>query len=102
MSQTLETLLNINKKLDKLDCIQNDITDIKIQHAQLPCKNHRFRIKLIEKVVFGAIGIIIVGYLYTLSPNLKPKKMKPNNLISTPSGNFCVSPEGKLQKKVTR
>lgn len=53
-----------------------DIAEIKMKLSSLPCEVNKYKIGLLQKVVYGAVGIILVGYLAAINTNLGVNKTK--------------------------
>jgi len=65
----LESLLRIHKKLDNQ---AEHISEIKVAQARLPCNVISEKVKKLEKVVYTACAIILIGFVVALSGNNPP------------------------------
>jgi len=80
MSSAIDLLMTIN---DKIDSLVSDVNDIKVHHAELPCKTHHFRLKILERITYGFIALVLIGFFATVTGNnTKKAKVKYNKAPS--------------------
>ena len=65
-SDTLRILFDLHSKIDS---IQKDLTTMKVDSALKPCEKNDNRLKLLERVVFGMVTVILLYFFSTLTPN---------------------------------
>lgn len=77
--------MNSNEKEQVLQDIRNSIKDIQrtqteilVELAKKPCKRHSERIKLLERVIFGLITVILMAFMYEVTGYKKIKTPKAN------------------------
>lgn len=58
---------------DLLILLHSDVSEIKQSMGDLPCGVHKYRIGLLSKVVFGAIGIICLAFFATFTDRSSAK-----------------------------
>jgi hypothetical protein len=69
-----DTLLEIQQQQIKMT---NDVADMKERLFELPCKVNTFKIGLLQKVVYGFVGLILIGFAASFIPSDKiPKSVK--------------------------
>lgn len=69
-----DTLLAIQAQQIKM---ANDVSDMKDRLYELPCKVNTFKIGLLQKVVYGFVGLILLGFAASFIPSDKiPKPVK--------------------------
>ncbi|MCP4552015.1 MAG: hypothetical protein GY834_08280 [Bacteroidetes bacterium] len=72
MDEQIFTLLN--KINDKQDSISKSIAEIEISIAKLPCGVHHERLSLLQVIVYGAVGFILLAFLVSLPGSSSSKK----------------------------
>lgn len=61
--------------INTLKEIQKTQTEILVELAKKPCKRHHDRIKLLERVIFGLVAVILMAFMYEIT-GLKKLKTK--------------------------
>lgn len=56
--------------------IQDDVAEIKETVKKLPCKVNTYKIGLLQKIVFGAIAIILLAFMSTITSTAKKSNVK--------------------------
>ena len=51
----------------KLDDQAKEISEIKVAQANLPCSTRETRLKIIERIVYGAVAIILIGFMVSVA-----------------------------------
>ncbi len=64
----------LDKISDKQDTMSTSIAKIQISIAKLPCGVHHEKISLLQKVVYGAVGFILLAFLISLPGSSSSKK----------------------------
>jgi len=70
----LERLDGIHEKLDnqstqiyeRLDEQAKNLSETTVSMAKLPCERHDDRIKLLQRVVYGAVALVLLSWLTTM------------------------------------
>lgn len=83
---------------NKLDSIAGDVTAVKVGIAKQPCEVHRGRIKVLEKVVFGFIAVVMLAFLASV---VNPwgsaiRKKNTGRQVNQSSAIASISPEENL------
>jgi len=71
----------LNDIRDSIKEIQKTQTDILVNLAKVPCKRHDDRIKLIERIVFGLVAVVLMAFMVKLTD---PVKIKSQSATATP------------------
>lgn len=56
----------LSKIDDKLDAQSQEISNIKVAYAELPCGRYNNRISLLERIIFTFIGVIFAALVVTI------------------------------------
>ncbi len=62
--QVLDSIIRLHGKIDDLTTAVNDV---KVAQALLPCKSIDTRLKIVERVVYGAVAIICISFMIFLT-----------------------------------
>ncbi len=63
---------------DSIKEIEKKQTDILVKLAEMPCKRHNDRIKLVERIVFGLVTVVLFAFMVKLTGPIKPQSHKAN------------------------
>lgn len=63
MSDTLETVIRIETRQEILI---TDVADIKNKMSELPCDVNCLKIKTLQKIVYGAVAVILLAFMITI------------------------------------
>ena len=72
----------VDKFEDKIDKVLEEITSINLKIANLPCKIHKLRITLLETLVYGGVGLILLTFGGMVVANYWPKSVQASNVES--------------------
>ena len=78
--KVFDSLIRIHEKIDDL---KDDISDIKVAQANLPCDKDNLRIKILEKIVYGGVAIILISFLIFLTGDKTTNKAAAKTKIPT-------------------
>lgn len=56
-----------------------EISDLKVSVAIQPCKSHNIRVRALEAVTYGAVGLILIAFMASLSGD-STTKANANNV----------------------
>ncbi len=69
------------QEFDFLQKLDNKVDSI-VDHIQgLPCSVNTYKISLIQKIVYGAISIILVAYMIALMPSYFVEKSAEEKIV---------------------
>ena len=88
MKDNEELIIEVFREInDNYKITSDNITDIKQKIACLPCDVHQNKIGYLEKVVFGAVAIILIAFMGILIPKVikdnDKKDLKKSEYTST-------------------
>ena len=76
--RTLMTNNDILRLHDKIDDLTDSVNELKVIVAKLPCERDNLRIKILEKIVYGGVAIILVSFLIFLTGDQNKSKASAN------------------------
>lgn len=90
----------------KQDAMLADLADIKTKVSKLPCEMNTYKIKTVQKVVYGAVAVILLAFMANLATPVKSavsknEKIPMSDILSPlekPAINCKVENETKINK----